>query len=219
MIREKLRMEMGLLVDIPKPGFGTTNDGNTARRFFHQPTLASSITGIDEDLIQRFSIILKTMSCGYAVNTAAFAEYAIDTAKKFVELYPWYYMPSSIHKILIHGSDIIKAAVLPIGMLSEEALESRNKDFKKYRQYHTRKMSRDKTMQDLFNYLFFSSDPIISTLSKSTSTTWKSKESLDANVIKLLSDPALLIPTGALSNDKSDDDSNTDQTDSDTDND
>jgi len=42
-------------------------------------------------------------------------------------------MPSSIHKILIHGEEIIKAAVLPIGMLSEEALESRNKDFKKYR--------------------------------------------------------------------------------------
>lgn len=33
-IRSRLRSEMGLLIDILKPGFGTTNDGNTARRFF-----------------------------------------------------------------------------------------------------------------------------------------------------------------------------------------
>lgn len=29
--QERLRKELGLLVDIPKPGYGTTNDGNTAR--------------------------------------------------------------------------------------------------------------------------------------------------------------------------------------------
>ena len=34
-IEGKFRKEMGLLVDVPKPGgSGTTNDGNTARRFF-----------------------------------------------------------------------------------------------------------------------------------------------------------------------------------------
>jgi hypothetical protein len=35
LIQEKFRKEMGLLVDVPKPGgSGTTNVGNTARRFF-----------------------------------------------------------------------------------------------------------------------------------------------------------------------------------------
>ena len=35
LIQEKFCKEMGLLVDVPKPGvIGTTNDGNTARRFF-----------------------------------------------------------------------------------------------------------------------------------------------------------------------------------------
>lgn len=36
-IQTKFREEMGLLVDIPKPGFGNTNDGNTSRRFFADP--------------------------------------------------------------------------------------------------------------------------------------------------------------------------------------
>ena len=57
-------------------------------------------------------------------------------------------MPSSVHKILNHGADIIQYAALPIGMLSKEALESRNKDFRNIREYHTRKMSREKIMYD-----------------------------------------------------------------------
>ncbi|XP_048005624.1 uncharacterized protein LOC125241277 [Leguminivora glycinivorella] len=32
-IRRRFKEEMGLIVDQPKPGFGSTNDGNTARRF------------------------------------------------------------------------------------------------------------------------------------------------------------------------------------------
>ena len=115
-IREKLISEMGLLVDIPKPGFGTTHDGNTARRFFKQPFLAGSITGIDACLIERFYVLLRAMSSGYTVNIDAFREYAKETSQIYVALYPWYFMPSSIHKILIHGADIIQKAVLPIEM-------------------------------------------------------------------------------------------------------
>lgn len=47
-----------MLVDIPKAGFGNTNDGNTSRRFFAGPETASKITGVDIDLIKRFKIIL-----------------------------------------------------------------------------------------------------------------------------------------------------------------
>lgn len=45
-IQKAFREEMGLLVDIPKAGFGTTNDGNTSRRFFSDPEAASRVTGI-----------------------------------------------------------------------------------------------------------------------------------------------------------------------------
>jgi len=49
----------------------------------------------------------------------AFEFYSFRTAEIFVSLYPWYYMPASIHKLLIHGSDIVKNAIVPIGQLSE----------------------------------------------------------------------------------------------------
>ncbi|KAK4884126.1 hypothetical protein RN001_000397 [Aquatica leii] len=43
---------MGLLVDKPKPGYGSTNDGNTARKFFSNP----------------FFIILRMLSSGFTID-------------------------------------------------------------------------------------------------------------------------------------------------------
>lgn len=44
---------MGLLVDIPKVGYGNSNDGNTSRRLFDNPECSSRITGINIDLIEK----------------------------------------------------------------------------------------------------------------------------------------------------------------------
>lgn len=184
-----LKSEMNLLIDIPKPGEGSSNDGNTARKFFQQPSLTSQITGVNENLIKRLGIILRTMSSGYAINVEAFRKYTMDTAELYVELYEWYYMPSSVHKILIHGADIIQNAALPIGMMSEDALESRNKDFRFIREHHTRKMSRETTMEDLFKYLLMSSDPLTSSFSTKPFLSPRNEELLDDEEISLLLDP------------------------------
>jgi hypothetical protein len=135
---------MGLLVDVPKPGgSGTTNDVYTARRFFREPTLSVSITVIDETLIRICSVILQTLSFGYRVNATAFDKYAKETAKLFVSLYALYYMPASVHKVLTHGSAIVSAALLPIGQLSEEAQEARNKNIKKFRELYVQESYRE----------------------------------------------------------------------------
>jgi hypothetical protein len=39
----------------------------------------------------------------------------LDTAKWYVNLYPWYYIPASVHKILIYSADVIRFTILPIG--------------------------------------------------------------------------------------------------------
>lgn len=187
-IQEKLRKEMNILVDIPTPGSGNTNNGNTARRFFQQPQLSADLTGVNEELITRFSVILRTMACGYKVNTDAFRIYCLKTAELFVNQYPWFYMPSSVHKILIHGADIISNVSLPIGMMSEEAQEARNKDLRNYRQHHTRKNSRENTMEDLMHALLFSSDPVISSISKRPSNYSRNNIKLDEAVLNLLAD-------------------------------
>ena len=71
-------------------------------------------------------------------------------------------MPPSILKILIHASEAVKYAILPIGQLSEEAQEVRNKDFKRLRKTNTTKISRLRTGRDLLNSLLVSLDPVIS---------------------------------------------------------
>ena len=154
--KRKIKSEIHLLVDAPKNGMRYTNDGNTVRRFFNQSSLASSETGVSKVLIKGLQIILSTISSGYTINIEAFRRYLSETVKIYVELYPWYYMLRSRHKISIHGADIIQRVSLPIGMISEEALESRNKDIRNVCEIHTRKISREKTMQGLFQFLIIS---------------------------------------------------------------
>lgn len=185
-IQENLRIHMSLLADIPTATSGNTNSGNTARRFFQQPRLASELTGVNEKLICRLSTILRALACGYQIDTNIFRQYAFDTAKLFVDEYPWFYMPCSIHKILIHGADIIEVVPLPIGQMSEEALEARNKDCRNIREHHTRKNSRRNTMEDLIHALLCSSDPLITNLQKTNSIPKNKNIYLDKYVIELL---------------------------------
>lgn len=163
-IIRKFRAETGLIIDQPKPGIGNTNDGNTARRFFADPLLSSNITGIDQNLIYRCSVLLKTLNCSYPINSTRFGQYAFETAELYVNLYAWYPMPPTVHKILMHSREVIEHFLIPIGQLGEDAQESRHKETKYYREHNTRKISRKHTNEDLFNILLVSSDPLISSL-------------------------------------------------------
>lgn len=93
-----------------------------------------------------------------------FAKYTLDTAKLYVELYPWYPMTPTLHKILIHGPTIVQYALLPIGQLSEEAAEARNKHFREYRLNYARKYSREQCNKDIINRLLLTSDPLLSSI-------------------------------------------------------
>ena len=131
-IQAEFREKTGLLVDEPRDGGrGNSNDGNTARKFFSNPSLASEITGIDEDLITRCATILQALASGYPININKFETYALDTAKKLINIYPWYCLPATVHKILIHGPMVIKHSLVSFGELSGEAAESNNKETKK----------------------------------------------------------------------------------------
>ena len=113
-------------------------------------------------MIKRFSVILKAISSGLPLNEREFRHYCWETAELYVQLYPWYHMPPTVHKVLIHGADIAKESILPLGQLSEEAIEARNQDIRKFRERFSRKTSRVATNQDLFKKLLLISDPLIS---------------------------------------------------------
>lgn len=133
-IQKAFRDYTGLVVDMPKQsGSGTSNDGNTGRRFFQFAETSSNILGLKTNLLKNLHLILYTLSGGLDINIAAFKTFCINTAKMYVEEYKWYYVPQSLHRILIHGASVIEQFNLPIGLYFEEAQEAKNKDFKKFR--------------------------------------------------------------------------------------
>ena len=63
------------------------------------------------------------------MNLDKFEKYCFDTAKHYMSKYPWYPMPATVHKVLIHGRQIIENTVLPIGYFSEEGSEAEDIKF------------------------------------------------------------------------------------------
>ena len=96
-------------------------------------------------------------------------------------------MPQSLHKILIHIADVIQQFSMPIGSISEEAQEARNKEFRRYREGFSRKSSRTETNTDIMIRLLCSSDPYISSLRNRTERKSKSLPD-DASLLLKLED-------------------------------
>lgn len=182
-IQREFRLKLGLVVDKPKQSFGTSNDGNTARRFFENAEISSEITKIDKCLISKLHVILQAISCGHPINLEKFQAYTDEAAKMYVDLFEWYPMSTTMHKLLMHSVPVMKSCILPIGMLSEEAQEARNKDIRKYRENFARKCSRKRNMEDVMKRLLLSSDPYISQQSSSKNV---SKKKYSQELINLL---------------------------------
>ena len=119
---------------------------HTARGFFQQYDVSANIMKVGADLLKRLHIILATWSCGYDINSTKFKTYYWETASVYVDLYPWYPMTQTFHKILIHGYEVIELCTLPSVMFSEEAQEATNKYLKIFRENFTRKCDRKKTI-------------------------------------------------------------------------
>nr|CAI5854687.1 unnamed protein product [Callosobruchus analis] len=87
-------------------------------------------------------------------------KYVTGTKDLYLNLYPWYYMPVTVHKLFTHSTKIITNCMVPIGQLSEEVQEARNKDSRRFRLSSTI-MTRLLTNRDLLTMLSITSDPII----------------------------------------------------------
>jgi len=56
-VQKKLWEELGIKVDMVVQGTGTSNTGNTARRFLKDPKKSAKATGVDEKFIERLGTI------------------------------------------------------------------------------------------------------------------------------------------------------------------
>lgn len=80
-------------VGMPAQGMDTNNNDHTARSFFLQTHKLYEISGVCSDLIYCISVFLIILNSGH-INS-------------FVDLYPWFYKSVSLHKMLMHGSQIM----------------------------------------------------------------------------------------------------------------
>ena len=162
---------------------GTSNDGSTSRRFFAEAETSASILRIDVNLILRFRTILNAINCNQDIDVEKFEPYCAATAQLHVKEYGWYPMIPTVHKVLVHGSAIISSVSLPIGMYSEKAQESQKKMYRHNRRYHSRKMSREATNEDVMTLMLAQSDPYIYKFRK----TFKAKApNVNEDVLQLL---------------------------------
>eukprot|EP00734_Pompholyxophrys_sp_LG126_P000433 Pompholyxophrys_sp_v1_NODE_181_length_1326_cov_4.434304.p1 type:complete len:168 gc:universal NODE_181_length_1326_cov_4.434304:766-1269(+) len=123
---------------------------------------SQSAQDVDENLLNRVGILLQAINSSFPLDTDKFRQFSFDTATLFVSLYPWFKILSSVHKLWMHGHHIQKEVKLPVGILSEERAESCNKLYRKCREDHARKDSREHAMMDMFLRRMVDSDPKVS---------------------------------------------------------
>ena len=147
-----------------KHGHGSTNNGNTARIFFKtDPKMTASILKIDSEIVILFADLLDMFN---DPNRKPCCDMFYRKARKLfgmltsppLDMVP---MSQSVHRFLCHGHVFIKNFELPIGALSESALEARNKYNRGAREHHARKTSMKDNVQDVFHYLLCTSDPYL----------------------------------------------------------
>jgi hypothetical protein len=153
---------LNLRISEVKHGKGSSNNGNTARKFFKKnPEVTAFILGIDSKVVILFADLLDMFND--PLNRPCSKKYQAKAQDLFGHLtsppldrFP---MTQSVHRFLCHGAAFINHFELPVGALSESALEARNKYNRSAREHHARKTSMRDNVQDVFNYLLYTSDP------------------------------------------------------------
>lgn len=138
-------------------------------------------------LVSNIEVIWRIMGSKYPINAEKFDKLCKETLEVYLSDAGWFNIPPTIHKILVHGKDIIKACPVPIGWTSEEGSEANNKFIRKFLLHHTRKTSHIDTLTDLFHRLLEISDPVLVT--KSCKSQKKEKRKLTPEMREILAIP------------------------------
>ncbi|EFN87192.1 hypothetical protein EAI_06624, partial [Harpegnathos saltator] len=60
---------------------------------------------LNDKLLYNFKTILIALSCHLPIDPLKF-QICVTTAELYVKNYNWFPMPSTLHKILMHGADV-----------------------------------------------------------------------------------------------------------------
>ncbi len=148
---------------------GTSNTGSQGRRFFSHElrsniidSLPSIYQGKIYSLMQMYSVILRAVSSTDLLIVdelrSLTRKFALFLAKEFT----WVDYNITVHNLIFHSVELVEwNNGTGLGELSEEALESSNKDVRNYREFLARKCGHIPNLTDVFNRLFIRSDPVL----------------------------------------------------------
>ena len=129
------------------------------------------------------------MASGFEINLDEFDQLSQETKALYFSSVGWYAMPATLHKILVHGRQIIEACPVPLGITNEEASEANNKVLRNYRLHHSRRTSWRQGVQDLFHRLMDVSDPVIQEKALRSSARRSARKPLSPQILALLKSP------------------------------
>jgi len=209
-VKSQFRSKLGLIVDQRRDGgAGNTTTGNVARKAFENAKITAEICGVPEKLVKNLGTLWGTLSCGLDVDPEKFGLLCTETKNIYFDHVAWFSMPQTLHKVLVHGSDLIRTCPIPIGLTNEEASEANNKFLRRFRLFHSRKVSWQKSVEDLYNRLMDVSDPLIQESITNSTSQRKTKRPLSTEILALLKVPKEPM-TFFVSDDTSSDDSDND---------
>lgn len=96
-------------------------------------------------------MILEVIKSSRRADSEKMKIHCLGVFDRYLGKYERFYLSPTVHKLLIHWLFIVEHNLLPIGELTEEALERRHTHFKSYRTNFARKLSRQLTNVDVFN--------------------------------------------------------------------
>ena len=160
MFKERMQLEIFKV----KHGAGNTNDGNTARQFFNNDETAR-ILNIPLEVLHLFRDLITMLNNPHVlIDEEEYAKKA-EQLWSFLTCSQYNFniapMSASVHKLLCHGITYNRAFGLPLGMLSESAIEARNKYNKRYRCNFAFQGSLMTNVRDTGVRLLLTSDPYI----------------------------------------------------------
>jgi len=111
-------------------------------------------------LVSNLDVIHCTLASGQDIHPEKFEAFCKETLDEYMSSVKWYNIPPTLHRVLVHGKEIVEAMPMPVGWTSEEGSESNTKFARRFHTNHTRKTSQEDTMSDLFHRLMDISDPV-----------------------------------------------------------
>ena len=168
-VKEIFKIE-GLVVDAvggANAKTGTSNDGNTGRKFFEQRNQSLVVSCVAEkykatiaDLHEKLSVVLRVVSSCEKVNVEKLDELCKEISLLIAAKLPWTEINWTLHGTLHHSAELIYLNDgWSLGALSEEALEANNKFVRRYLEQYSRTSSPFLQLTDTMCRLLERSNP------------------------------------------------------------